>query len=128
MPREASEPSSALSRFAYWGLASYLAIGLGFVVGVIGAALERKWIVVGTEVPALSWQSAAAPLVFLLMGVGFASGWVALYYGRQVRCESCARGVLGVNAPGFQGLRVGLVLAAVRGQVLCPACDRVKHA
>lgn len=127
MSREASEASSALSRFAYWGLASYLAIGLGVFVGVMGAALERKWIV-GVEVSAQSWQSVAAPLAFLLMGVGFASGWVALYYGRQLKCESCARGVLGVNAKGFQGLRVSSVLTALRSQALCSACDRLKRA
>lgn len=99
------------TKFAVSGLASYLAIGLGIVSAALSALIQ----------PSVK-DRGSIWFVLVAIAVGFVAGWIALNYGRQLKCEKCQSNLLPVDSFGFQGLRVGPVLRALWGQLRCPAC------
>lgn len=109
--------------FAAWGLASYSAIGLGMFAGFLVAIAQTS--VSFSELSFARWLiDRTLVLVMVSMGLGFAAGWVALYFGRRLTCSNCNRDLLPSDGFGFQGLHLGPVVRAARGELVCPLCAR----
>jgi hypothetical protein len=98
------------TKFAAWGLASYSAIGVGIGLAVV-SAIRRSMN-----------DGRSISFALILIAAGFVAGWIALYYGRQLKCETCQASLLPADSFGFQGLRFGTVVLALRGQLRCPTC------
>lgn len=117
---------SARTHFAAWGLLSLVGVSIGLAAGLVAAVVENGLIVNFSVVGIPFFRNAlwfsAAPITF-----GFAVGWLALRFGRQLTCERCGGQVLPPDEFGFRGLQVRPIINAVQGRDICPACSKSSY-
>jgi hypothetical protein len=109
------------SQFALWGLISLLCMALGLGSALL-AALVQRGIVSNFTIAEISFLRNALWLIVGPICFGFGIGWIALVFGRKLRCSVCGSDVLPPDDAGFRGLRLGPLIHAARGRSICPLC------
>jgi hypothetical protein len=108
-------------KFAKWGVLSLSSMVTGILIGVVGALAQNN-VIADFSILGIEFLRYAAIFSLLPILFGFALGWVALHFGRQLHCCKCGGFVLPSDEMGFRGLRVRPIVAALQGVNVCHNC------
>lgn len=108
-------------KFAIWGILCLSLCSMGGLFVFVGMLVQHN-VLADFSMLGFEFLQYAAILSLLLILFGFALGWVALYFGRQLHSHYCGGFVLPSDEMGFRGLRVRPIVAALKGVIVCHEC------
>ena len=113
---------SIRSQVVFWGALSFLGIALGLGAAVLATLVQRGFLsdfeIAG--IPFFQYRALwlLGPILF-----GFGLGWIALVFGRRLRCTQCGGELLPADEFGASGLRFRPLIHAARGRNVCMQCS-----
>ena len=110
------------NRFATWGISSLVSMGFSLTALILIPLVEREVITVsGFSIRDLKKYVVLIGISLFVIGVIL--GHIALYFGRQLRCDLCDGDFLLKDRFGFQGLNIQAVTNVANGKCICPHCS-----
>ena len=117
---------SIRSQFVFWGALAFLGFALGLGAALLATLVQREYLsdfsIAGN--PFLQYRAlwVMGPILF-----SFGLGWVALFFGRRLKCTQCGGDVLPPDEFGFRGLRFRPLVEAACGRNVCTECSAKRN-